>query len=313
MADRRFTLVLYVAIATAAAATFGVYRVLQNTKEQARIPMRPIVLAALDIPEGTTLSREALVVKQWPVATVPAGAFANPDSLVGRVTRVAVFNGEALVPGRLTPLGTSGGIEVKIAPGKRAIAIRINDVAGVAGLVQPNSRVDVLLALNVDPGTGQTQQVAKLYMENMKVLSIGQQIERGPDGRPITAPTATLEVTPQEAERLVTAQNLGNIQLVLRGYGETDSVKTRGSAASDVFAQIRGDRPQEVKVTPRREEPRRSAPAPAPRVVAQQVASPLPVAAPPAPKAPDSVTIQVYRGSTVSHLKLQADSTKKTP
>src|SRR5689334_18685027 len=102
MADRRFTLVLYVAILTAAAATFGVYRVLQSNAEKNKVPMRPVVVAAVDLTEGSVLPKEALQVAEWPVAAAPEGAFVSVDSLVGRVTRVPVFKGEAIVPGRLT-------------------------------------------------------------------------------------------------------------------------------------------------------------------------------------------------------------------
>jgi len=310
MADRRFTLVLYVAILTAAAATFGVYRVLQANAEKNKVPVRPVVIAALDMPEGSVLPKEALQVAEWPVAAAPEGAFATVDSLVGRVTRVPVFKGEAIVPGRLTPVGTGGGLEVKIAPGKRAMAIRINDVAGVSNMIQPNSRVDVLLTLNADPGSGQTQQVAKLIMENMKVLSVGQQLERGPDGRPIAAPTATLEVSPAEMEKLAVVTSMGGIQLALRGYGETDSVRTKGAVSNDVLSQIRGDRPQVATVpsSPRREAPRRAAPAAAPAVREAPVA----VTPAPAPK-PDSVTVQVYRGAQVQQQKFQVPDSVKKP
>lgn len=312
MADRRFTLVLYVAILTAAAATFGVYRVLQSNKEQNRVPMRPVVVTTQDLPEGAVLPREALQVAQWPAAAAPEGAFGAVDSLVGRVTRVAVFKGEAVVPGRLTPVGTGGGLEVKIAPGKRAMSIRINDVSGIAGLVQPNSRVDLLLMTAADPGTGQSQQVAKLFMENMKVLSIGTQLDRGTDGRPAPAAIATLEVTPEEAETIGVVQKTGEIQLVLRGYGENDSTKTRGAISNDVLARIRGDRavgaPVAAMPAERREAPRRPAP------VVREASPAAPVATPvvTAPK-PDSVSVQVYRGNAVVQHKFQVDSGPKKP
>src|SRR4029079_9497551 len=112
-----------------------------------------------------------LSVREWPVATVPAGAFYSTDSLIGRVTRVAVFEGEALVPGRLAPSGTGPGIEVKITPGKRAMALRINDGRGVRGLIQPNSRVDVRVNIRNEKDGGKL--VSKLFMENMRVLSVG--------------------------------------------------------------------------------------------------------------------------------------------
>jgi Flp pilus assembly protein CpaB len=206
MAGRRYTFVFYIALVIAAVATFGVYRVLENTKASSRIATRSLVVAVKDLPEGTSIDRTVLSVREWPVAAIPAGAFSSPDSLIGRVTRVAVFTGEPLVPGRLAPAGTGPGIEVKITPGKRAMGVRINDVAGVSGLMQPNSRVDVLVNINRDNGNG--QRVSKLFMENMRVLSVGTRVERDAEGKPIEAATATLEVTPEEAERLAIASRL---------------------------------------------------------------------------------------------------------
>ncbi|MDF1501873.1 Flp pilus assembly protein CpaB [Roseisolibacter sp. H3M3-2] len=306
MAERRFTLVFFVAIATAAAATFGVYRVLDTTKKEAQIPTRAVVVTTRDLPEGSRLDAEMLAVKQWPAPTVPEGAFDAADSLVGRVTRVAVFNGEPIVPGRLAPVGSSAGLEVKITPGKRAMAVRINDVAGIAGLIQPNSRVDVLVSLRDESSRG--QQVAKLFMENMRVLSVGTQIERGADGQSIQATTATLEVTPQEAERLLVATNTGSIQLVLRGFGETDSARTRGAQANDVLASLQGYQPAPPPRAAPPPAPRRSAPAPRPAAPA-----PAPVVAAPAPPKPDTVSVEIYRGSTKTDQKFVKKDSSKTP
>src|SRR5215211_4560475 len=186
MAGRRYSFVFYAAVAIAAIATFGVYRVLENTKASSRIATRPLVVAAKNLAEGAAIDRTSLSVREWPVATIPAGAFSSADSLIGRVTRVAIFEGEALVPGRLAPSGTGPGIEVKITPGKRAMGIRINDVAGVSGLIQPNSRVDVLV--NINSGEGRGRQVSKLFMENMRVLSVGTSTERDAEGKAIQAP-----------------------------------------------------------------------------------------------------------------------------
>lgn len=169
------------------------------------------------MPEGVTIDRVGLVVAQWPAGTQPAGAYNSVDSVAGRVTRVEVYKGEAIVPGRLAPEGTGAGLEVKITPGKRAYGIRINDVASLAGMVQPNSRVDIMVVIN-DPE--QQKQVAKLFMENMRVLAIGAAPERTQDGRPISAAVASIEVTPTEAERLAIAAAQGALQLVLRGYGD---------------------------------------------------------------------------------------------
>ena len=296
MAGRRYTFIFYGAVAVAALATFGVYRVLENTKASSRVATRPLVVAAKVIPEGTAIDRASLSVREWPVATIPAGAYASPDSLIGRVTRVPVFEGEPFVPGRLAPSGTGPGIEVKITPGKRAMGLRINDVAGVSGLIQPNSRVDVLVNIRSDGG----RQVSKLFMENMRVLSVGTRVERDAEGKAIEATTAALEVTPEEAERLAVAVNQGSIQLVLRGYGDPDSVRTKGANSSDVLSQL-GNAPERT-------------PEPAPRPVRRAAPPPRPAAPAPvvvAPAKPDSLTVTVFRGADVQKQKFEKPTDPK--
>lgn len=296
MAGRRYTFVFYVAVGIAAIATFGVYRVLENTKASSRIATRPLVVAAKNLPEGTSIDRTALSVREWPVATIPAGAFSSTDSLIGRVTRVAIFEGEALVPGRLAPSGTGPGIEVKITPGKRAMGVRINDVAGVSGLIQPNSRVDVLV--NIRSNEAGERQISKLFMENMRVLSVGTSTERDAEGKPIQATTAALEVTPAEAERLAVAVNQGSIQLVLRGYGDPDSVRTKGANSSDVLSQLGTAPARVVEAAPRA---RRPAPRPA---------AAAPVVQAPAPAKPDSLTVTVFRGTEVQRQRFEKPKTE---
>ena len=116
-------------------------------------------------------------------------------------------------PARAQPTGP--GLEMKISPGKRAMAIRIDDVAGISGLMQPNSRVDVLVVIDGEKG-----RVAKIFMENMRVLAFGAITSRSTDGRIENIPVATLEVTPEEGERLAMATRQGQIHLLLRGNGD---------------------------------------------------------------------------------------------
>jgi len=307
MAERRYTTILFAAVLTALVATFGVYRYLQQAKAATQVAMQPVVVAARDVTEGEKLERLSLTLVQWPAGTAPESVFTNIDSAVGRVVRLPVFKGEAIVPGRLTPPGTGPGIEVKITPGMRAMAVKINDVAGLSGLIQPNSRVDVLVTLKENQQQN-TKEEAKLFMSNMRVLSVGTQVERGDDGKPIQATTATLEVTPPQAEQLAVAMNQGTIQLVLRGYGDPDSVNTPGATASDVLAQLRtagsarvaDPAPSSVRHT--RPRPRLTMPSPVPvRTVADPVVK------------PDSVVVRVYRGDKVSQQKFEQKDTTTQP
>ena len=304
MAAKRYTIVFYVALVVAIVATFGVYRVLEATKASSKVATVPVIVAAKDMPEGIIVDRMALVVAQWPAGTQPAGAYSSVDSVAGRVTRVPVYKGEALVPGRLAPDGTAPGLEVKITPGKRAYGIRINDVASLAGMVQPNSRVDIMVVMN-DPEA--SKQVAKLFMSNMRVLAIGAAPERAQDGRPINAAVASIEVTPVQSEQLAIAAAQGALQLVLRGYGDPDTVTTGGAVANDVLNDIRRSRPVVRQPDP----PRRQTAAARPPTPPPVQTAPPPVVQPPAPKRPDSTTVQVFRGNARTDNKFQLDSAKR--
>jgi pilus assembly protein CpaB len=291
----RYKLIFWGSLFVAAAATFGAYRILAANSAPARILTAPVVVATREIPEGAAIDRLAVTVEQWPETTVPVGAFGSLDSVAGRVARVAIFPGEAVVPGRLAPEGTGPGLELKIPPGQRAMAVRINDVAGISGLIQPNSRVDVIVTLRA----GSDRQVSKVFMENMRVLSVGTELQRDASGRPRQATTVTLGVTPEEAERLAVAMNEGTIQLALRGYGDPNEVRTGGATSSDV---LRGTVSREP-----RPEPARAAARP-------RAAPPPPAAQQPAvvyrPPPPDSVVVDVYRGSTKAAVKFD---TTRTP
>lgn len=304
MAQRRYTIVFYAAVFIAAIATYGVFRVLQAAKTSGRIATRPVVVAAKDIPAGAALDAQSLTVKQWPAVTIPRDAFGSLQSAVGRVARVPVFAGEAIVPGRLAREGTAPGLEARIKPGMRAMSVRINDVAGLAGLVQPNSRVDVLVTLRETSGQ-RTEEVSKLFLENMRVLSMGSRTSRDGTGDATPATTATLEVTPEQAEKLAVAMRQGMIQLVLRGFDDADSTGTKGATSSDVMAQLREAQPKavvaEAPPRARRERPRRT------EVERPTTPPPVAVAAPAVTK-PDSLTVRVYRGNQVTQQKFQVDT-----
>ena len=307
MAANRYSVVFFGAIIVAAGATYAVFRTVEESKAGARITTVPVVVASQDIMEGVVIDRMTLAVAQWPAPTVPPGTFSSIDSVAGRVSRVNVFSGEPIVPGRLAPIGTGPGLEIKITPGKRAMAVRVNDVSTMAGMLQPNSRVDILITLAA--GEEVEKRSAKLFMSNMRVLAMGAQVQRGDDGRPIQSAVATLEVTPEESEKLAVAQTQGQIQLVLRGYGDPDSVVTRGATSSDVASMLR-DVPTAVVPTqrPARRSGAATRPAPPPPVVS--LPAPV-VTAPPVRAKPDSFSVRVLRGRTAEEKKFAKDSVRR--
>ena len=306
MAAKRYSLIFYAAIVVALISTFSVYRVLEKMKASTHVATGPVVVAQKDMAEGAAIDRMAVMVAQWPVQTIPAGAFTSIDSVAGRVARVAVFKGEVLVPGRLAPDGTGPGLAVKITPGKRAVSFRINDVSGIAGLIQPDSRVDIVVVMD---GGAEKGRMARVFLENMRILAIGSDPQRSEDGRPINATVATVEATPNEGEQLALVTTQGQIQLMLRGYGDPDSAKTRGATTAQIVRGLNGA--ATVSTEPPRAEPRRITP------VRRETASPpAPTPPPVVPPAPtkskaDSSTVTLIRGQQVSRQTFAADSVKQ--
>jgi pilus assembly protein CpaB len=305
MAAKRYSLIFYAAIIVALLSTFGVYRVLERTKTNARVVTGPVVIAQKDMAEGAAIDRMSVVVAQWPVYTIPVGAFTSIDSVAGRVARMTVFKGEVLVPGRLAPDGTGPGLEVKIAQGKRAVSFRINDVSGIAGLIQPNSRVDIVVVMD---GGADKGRMAQVFLENMRILAIGSDPRRSEDGRPMNAAVATVEATPYESEQLALVTTQGQIQLILRGYGDPDSAKTSGVTTAQILQRL--NRAATGSTEPSRGEFRRTTQVR--RDVAPQSAPPSPVVlAPTTPKSKvDTNTVTIIRGRDVSRENFTTDSGK---
>ncbi len=289
MNERGFTGVFLSALIIGAVATFSVYKLVV---EQRVIPVGPevstvaVVVASEDLAEGQMLEATKIRVKRFNQEAVPTGSYTVVDSLLGRVTRFPIFAGEPVIDGKLAPLGSAAGLEVKITPGKRAMAIPVNDHVGISGFIQPNSRVDVLVTFRSKGGL--VNQTAKVFLQNMRVLSVGQHLRRGDDGKPITANTVTLEVEPEEAELLAVAMNEGILQLALRGYADEDSVTTDGATSSSVLAAAKRPRPQPTRRVTRSE----PTPEPAPVVVADE---------------PWKVVI--FRGSQMSERQVEAGDT----
>lgn len=304
MAAKRYSLIFYAATVVALIATFGVYHVLEETKASARVATGPVVVAQKDMAEGAAIDRMAVVVAQWPVQTIPPGAFTSIDSVAGRVTRVTVFKGEVLVPGRLAPDGTGAGLEVKIAPGKRAVSFRINDVSGIAGLIQPNSRVDIVVVMD---GGAEKGRIAKLFMENMRILAIGSAPQRSEDGRPINATVATVEATPSEGEQLALVTTQGQIQLMLRGYGDPASAQTSGATTAQIVQGL--NRAAIVSTEPPRAEARRTVPVRR-ETVPQSAQPPIDMTPAVSRSKIDTNTVTLIRGRDVSKQSFLTDSGK---
>lgn len=222
MSDRRYTVIFGAAILTAGLATVAVHRMLGAAAVPRQEPLVAVVVAVQDVPAGVPVPREALSLVPWPQRVAPSGHFTALDSVAGRVTRTALAAGEPVVQPRLALRGAPPGLEGTIAPGNRAIAVRVSEATGVSGLVQRNSHVDVLLTTRDGPNGA---PVSRVVMTDLRVVAVGpaRPVEGasadGAQPQGAAASIVTLEVTPAQAALLAAAEAQGAVQVVLRGFG----------------------------------------------------------------------------------------------
>ncbi|HHT9126476.1 MAG TPA: Flp pilus assembly protein CpaB [Candidatus Brocadiia bacterium] len=191
-----------------------------------------VVVASTDIPWGTRLTDEQLRVTSWPKDCVPHGAFCEIKQLVGRAAKTELVKGEPILDPKLAPEGFKGGITGVIPDGKRAITIRVNEIAGVAGFVLPGSRVDVILTIEMKEG--KHKAVSKMLLENMLVLAVDQRMRQEED-KPAIVNAVTLLASPDEAEKLALANNKGTLQLAMRNGLDATPVVTAGIGIEDIL------------------------------------------------------------------------------
>ena len=238
--QNRLKIALVVAVFFGLIAAYGIFNFLSQTakdKESLRAANQDIVVAGQDIPPGTTLNDEAIkkgVIKTmpWPKSSVPAGAFSSTQQVVGKVNRVKIIANEPILESRLA--GEGAGLTVRLEAGKRAIATRVDEIIGVSGFIVPDDRVDIILT-TTPLGANPEAKISKIVMQNKRVLSVAQSTEQK-DGKPQLARSITLEVTPEEAERLSLAATEGQITMTLRGLGDDNSVVTIGANKRDLLA-----------------------------------------------------------------------------
>jgi pilus assembly protein CpaB len=137
--------------------------------------------------------------------------------------------------GRLASRGAGAGLASTIPMGMRAVAIRVNEVVGLAGFVLPGMRVDVLMAGNIPVVESRAGTLCRTILQNIEVLSAGQKMEKTADGKPESAEVVNLLVTPDQAEILNLASSETKVQLVLRNPLDTKTEATQGTSIARLF------------------------------------------------------------------------------
>ena len=248
-----------------------------------------VAVAAVALPYGTEVTPEKVRFVKYPKSSLPPGSYPNMEQLLPkgdrRIVLLPIGINEPILADKLSGAGKNASLAALLPDGMRAASVRINDVSGVAGFVQPNDSVDVLITREYAGGS-QSQQITDVLLQDVKVLAIGQSTQ-GADGKPINARNATLEVDPLGAQKLALAQEVGSLGLVLRKPGQAQNTPyVETVSLNDLrYGLFRGA-------------PRPASAAPTPAVVTRAAAPRRPATAPKAPPPPSGSNIEVIRGTT---------------
>jgi pilus assembly protein CpaB len=204
--------------------------------EQATVQSSKVVVAATDVDLGTPLAPQMLKVADWPSGSVPTGAFTDIKALDTRVLKTSLSRGEPVLESKLAPLGATGGLSAVIKEGNRAMTVRVNDVVGVAGFALPGNYVDIVVN-TVDEtakAANGNNSISKIVLEHILVLAVAQEQNRD-ETKPKVVNAVTLEVTPDQAEKLDLARSVGTLSLVLRNQIDSSLAATSGSTKKDLL------------------------------------------------------------------------------
>ncbi|HSE31937.1 MAG TPA: Flp pilus assembly protein CpaB [Pyrinomonadaceae bacterium] len=239
MRNKRFFIVLVGALIFGVLAAVSVSRYLSSAQAYTK-NMTRVAVAKVAIPVGTKIVAEQLTVVQLPKESTPDGTFDTAEKLTGRVVVANIAPREPKTESRLAPEGTAAGLSAVIPEGYRAMTVKVDDAAGISGFIMPGAIVDVVVVIDPREGSGFQDPISKIVLQNIKVLANGQNIDKPENQREANSVKAvTLQVTPEEAEKLALASNEGKLQLVMRNQIDQGDEQTKGVNKREL---ITGDR-----------------------------------------------------------------------
>ncbi|MBB3764695.1 pilus assembly protein CpaB [Sphingomicrobium lutaoense] len=247
-----------------------------------------IAVAAVPLAYGAEITPDRVRFVEFPTSSLPPGTFASLEELLpeGKKRHVLrpVTTNQPLIAADLTGEGEGASIAATLPDGMRAATVRINAVSGVAGFIQPNDTVDVLITRV--PIDGAESQVTDVLLQNVRVIAMDQRAQE--NGQPAVSSTATLEVTPVDAQKLALGQQLGSLSLVLRKPGIDENIPVVETVS------LRDLRYELSRAYERGTEPAPTARPTAQRVVRRQAPRRAAATPPPQPK------VEITRGTNTS-------------
>jgi len=226
-------LILILAVITGLVAAGGIYMFLSDMKKTYQIngDFVKVVVARQRIPAKAQITSQMFELKDIPAKYINERAAVDPKEVLGKITRSEILPGEQILRDKLAnDKDASEGLSFLLQPGKRAVTIAVNEVSGIAGLVKPGDRVDVMGTFDLQGAVGQEKtSITSLLIQNADVLSIDQSTSpdagNSQDGKKAAAAhTITLSVTPEQAQPLILCSEKGSIRLLLRPATDQENI-----------------------------------------------------------------------------------------
>lgn len=240
MRNKRLIIAVLAAVAFGLIAAVSVSRYLASAQAYTK-NLNNVVIAKVEIPIGSRIIAEQLTVAQFPRSVSPEGTFARIDeNLIGRVAVTRIAAREPVTESRLAPIGSAAGLSSVIPEGYRAMNVRVDDVVGISGFIMPGALVDVVVTIEPPEGGNQRERISKIVLQNIKVLANGQNLDKPKNEKEAErVKTVTLQVTPDQAEKLALASSEGRLQLVMRNSIDQGDEVTAGATKKSLLT---GDR-----------------------------------------------------------------------
>lgn len=230
---------LALALGCGLVASIGISQVLDsNGKKSVAVETTPIYVALQNINLGDPIDEGMVSLQEWPKSKVPVGAIAKWEDLEDRRPRAVIFEGEPLMDAKLLAKGQRQDPISGIPEGMRLKTVSVDARKSAAGLLSPGDRVDLQIFVHRNERENIPHPFTKIFLQNIRVYAVDQAVQRDADGSEArtVAKTVSLVVTAQQANRITTAENLGEISLIPRHPDDDKIVEDWETDSSDIFA-----------------------------------------------------------------------------
>ena len=229
-----------------AVALFGFSILKQSKQQQVVAPPAPeqILVASAQLQGGSLLQPADITAGAVPAGAVPAGAEQdtpqNLSALIGAMIRTSLTPGSPILDSEVIRPGDHGFLAAVLMPGMRAVTVGVDNISGANGLIWPGDNVDVLLTQTINGAPSDKSIAAEVVLSDVRVIATGAELvktaETSPNGTP-PAQTVTLEVTQDQAARILVATNLGKLSLIVHSsQARAGAVQVNAQAPQPVWA-----------------------------------------------------------------------------